>query len=262
MSDELVFNVQNPNQEILYDFTDGLVFKNNLFFLNNPDALQLILYQDSFEVVNPIGPAKCKYKILAVYLSIGNFPDKIRSHVNSMQLVALCREKIFDHHKVYGKIVEDLKDIETLGIKISENRTLKGSLVFITGDNLGSHSLGGFSENFSTTKHFCRYCLVTKDLFNGDKGEFKSYDVRTVESYKKVILQINRRKHRYHKKSKDNPLLIDGIKFNSIFNELQYYHVCLPGLPPCLGHDVLEGIIAYDVKLYIDSLIKKKVVYI
>ena len=29
---------------------------------------------------------------------------------------------------------------------------------------------------------------------------------------------------------------IHGVKFNPIFNELQYFHVCTPGLPPCLGH--------------------------
>lgn len=77
-----------------------------------------MLYQDSFEIVNPLGSAKTKYKILAVYLSIGNYPDNIRSHVNSIYLVALCKEKLFIHNKVFGKIVDDLKEIETVGIKL------------------------------------------------------------------------------------------------------------------------------------------------
>lgn len=87
LSDQLIF--QNPNHEdnVLKDFTDGIVFKENIFFKKNPDAIQLILYQDSFEVVNPLDSAKSNYKILAVYFSIGNFPEIIRSHVNSMQLV-------------------------------------------------------------------------------------------------------------------------------------------------------------------------------
>ena len=37
-----------------------------------PPALQLVLYQDAFEIVNPLGFAKKKYKILAVYMSCGN----------------------------------------------------------------------------------------------------------------------------------------------------------------------------------------------
>lgn len=43
-----------------------------------------------------------------------------------------------------------------------------------------------------------------------------------------------------------------------MFNKLNYYHVCLPGLPPCLGRDVLEGVLSYDVKLFLDYLINEK----
>lgn len=136
--------------------------EKNEFFQENPNALQLILYQDAFETVNPIGSAKSKYKILAVYLSIENFPDRIRSHVNSMYLVALCKEKIFNHEKIFGKIVDDLKEIETSGIEFAPNQVIKRSLIFVTGDNLGSHALGGFVENFSKAQYFCRYCLITK----------------------------------------------------------------------------------------------------
>ena len=37
-----------------------------------------------------------------------------------------------------------------------------------------------------------------------------------------------------------------GLKFDSLFNSLTYFHVCQPGLRPCIGHDVFEGIVAYD----------------
>lgn len=50
---------------------------------------------------------------------------------------------------------------------------------------------------------------------------------------------------------------MQGIKFNSAFNKLKCYHVCLPGLPTCLGHDILEGVLAYDVKLFIDDHVKQ-----
>lgn len=45
-------------KNVLEDFMDGNVFKNNKFFQENPDALRIILYQDAFEIVNPIGAAK------------------------------------------------------------------------------------------------------------------------------------------------------------------------------------------------------------
>ncbi len=47
-----------------------------------------------------------------------------------------------------------------------------------------------------------------------------------------------------------------GVKFNSLFNTLTYFHVCQPGLPPCLGHDLFEGIVSYDLALYINHFVK------
>lgn len=47
-----------------------------------------------------------------------------------------------------------------------------------------------------------------------------------------------------------------GIKSESLFNELSFFHVCNPGLPPCIGHDLFEGIVASDLSLYIQHLVK------
>ena len=49
-----------------------------------------------------------------------------------------------------------------------------------------------------------------------------------------------------------------GLKEDSIFNQLSFFHVSAPGLPPCLAHDLLEGIIAYDMLLYVQHFVKKK----
>lgn len=124
-----------------------------------------------------------------------------------------------------------------------DGKFIKGSLVFTTGDNLGSHELGGFIANFSTFQYFCRFCLITRDEFNREDGAYKTYAPRTIETYNNAINLID----------KNNSY--EGIKFNSIFNELQYFHVCAPGLPPCIGHDLFEGVVAFDLKLYINYFI-------
>ena len=49
-----------------------------------------------------------------------------------------------------------------------------------------------------------------------------------------------------------------GVKFSSPLNNLRHYHVCQPGLPPCLAHDVFEGVIAFDMVLLIKHYISKK----
>lgn len=47
------------------------------------------------------------------------------------------------------------------------------------------------------------------------------------------------------------------VKFNSLFNQLSYFHVCSPGLPPCLAHDMFEGI-QYDLVLYFTYFVTTK----
>lgn len=105
--DKLSFSNEKSGNGVLSDFTDGSVFQKKNFFGDNPKGLKPILYQDSFEVVNLIGLAKKKYKILAVYLNIGNLPDFLRSRVNYIQLVALCIEK----NLIMKKFMEKLSKI-------------------------------------------------------------------------------------------------------------------------------------------------------
>ena len=240
--------LQHPgprDERVLHNFMDGTVYKSNKFFQDNPNALKIILYQDSFEIVNPLGAAKKKHKILAVYMNIGNLPDHLQSHINTIKLVALCKEVDFCHEKVYGKIVEDLKIIETIGIPIGE-KLVKGSLVFISGDNLGNHSLGRFTENFSRAKYICRFCNLERTDLEMVNGITKIGDWRTVDSYSDAL------------KHKGNNNDFEGIKFDSVFNQLKYYHVCAPGLAPCIGHDLFEGIVTYDLRLFIDYFINRR----
>lgn len=106
--------IQNDSN-IFRDFSDGNGYKENKFFQKNPDAIKVILYQDSFEIINPIGSARTKHKIVGIYMTFGNLLDCVRTHINtisSFQLVALVTEKLFDHNKVYGEIVKDLQILE------------------------------------------------------------------------------------------------------------------------------------------------------
>lgn len=44
----------------------------------------------------------------------------------------------------------------------------------------------------------------------------------------------------------------------TVFNTLKFSHVCQAGLPPCLGHDLFEGVVAYDLAIYLRYFIKVK----
>jgi hypothetical protein len=45
------------------------------------------------------------------------------------------------------------------------------------------------------------------------------------------------------------------MKFNSVFNSLNTLHVSDPGLLPCVAHDPFEGVVCYDLPLFLCSLI-------
>lgn len=237
-----------PSSDALCDVSHGQLFKANQFFIQNPTCLKLILYQDPFEVVNPLGLAKKKHKVLAVYLSLANLPSHIRSSVDFMPLVLLCSErdfKDFGHDRVFSELLKDLKFLEENGIDVSE-QTVKGTVYCIAGDNLGSHNVGGFTDNFSVSEYFCRYCQVTRSDFKVDPNVCGPR--RTAESYSSAvyILQAEDKQH------------VEGIAFESVFNSLNHYNACLTGLPLCLGHDLFEGVVSYDLALYLKYFIKEK----
>ena len=236
--------------DVLSDCCDGKVFMLNTFFQENPSCLKLVLYQDAFEVVNPLGSAKKKHKVLAVYFSLLNMPPHVRSNVDHMLLVLLCREKDFKEFgqaKVFSELLTDLKELEENGITMGDELVVKGALYCIAGDNLGSHAIGGFTENFSSSQYFCRYCLISRTELQGADPNICGLE-RTPETYSSAIEQLE---------TEDSPQ-VQGIKFRSLFNTLQNFDVCSPGLPPCLGHDIFEGVLSYDVALYLKYSIKKK----
>ncbi|XP_056335164.1 uncharacterized protein LOC130246305 [Danio aesculapii] len=84
-------------------------------------------------------------------------------------------------------------------------------------DNLGSHQIGGFTENFSVSTYFCRYCLATRNELHDLQ---KCAPPRTVQNYNEAVQE--------------------------------------PGLPPCIAHDVFEGVVAYDLAIYIKYFVKVK----
>lgn len=98
----------NVMPEMLLDHKNRYCFQNHQFWKSQNLALQIILYKVSFEFVNPLGTAKNKHKILAVYYSSGNLHPYNRSKVNTLQLVLLYREsdyKMFGQTKVFNPVI-------------------------------------------------------------------------------------------------------------------------------------------------------------
>lgn len=209
-------------------------------------SLKLILYQDAFEVVNPLGSAKKKHKIVGVYFTLANFEPFYQSSVDHLQLLFLCTEqdfKYFGQEKLFSRMLSDIKELEHNGLVTSSGHIVRAMVFCIIGDNLGSHCIGGYTENFSTSSHCCRFCLVPRKEIGNVTVRFP---VRTVKNYKVQLLQDS------------EETVVNGVKFDSFFNRLQYFHVCQPGLPPCIGHDLFEGVVTYDLSIYLQYFVKVK----
>ena len=64
------------NDDRLRTYQDGKAFHKNKLFSSKQNSLQLILYHDDFETVNPLGNKVVKYKVSAFYFVLGNIPAK------------------------------------------------------------------------------------------------------------------------------------------------------------------------------------------
>ena len=52
---------------LMYDLSDGCMFKKHAFFKSNPNGLQVIAYYDEVETCNPLGSSSGKFKLGCVF---------------------------------------------------------------------------------------------------------------------------------------------------------------------------------------------------
>ncbi|XP_047130544.1 uncharacterized protein LOC124810193 [Hydra vulgaris] len=231
---------------VFTDISSGSLMQS--IAISSEKIIYLMLFQDSFEVTNPIGSGKKKHKTLAVYLTLANILSQKRYTSDQLQLVLMCRDvdfKFFGLKKVFAPLLSDLQEISMSGVAFSDTLTLTIKLLCILGDNLGSHAIGGFCENFSTAQYFCRYCLVTRIEF--DTNPHFCGPERTKEIHNRSLLEL----------ANCGLNNFEGVKFQSPFNDISDFHVST-GLPPCLAHDCFEGLVSQDMYLFIKYFVTKR----
>ena len=155
---------------VLADVLDGSVYRNNKFFQENPGAFAAIFYSDALEIVNPLGAARGKHKVVQIFYTLANVPKIQRSNIDRMQLALIVKEKVIKKYglpRVYEALLNDLIILEQ-GIQVNDPlpRTVKCGVILHAGDNLESHTVGGFSTSFSS-RDVCRFCHIQySDLLN------------------------------------------------------------------------------------------------
>ena len=237
---------------IYRDINDGSYFQNHSLFSQERHALQLLLYyDDDFETANPLGSKKGVHKLSCVYFTLKNLPPKCNSVLMNVHLAALFYTndlKTYGFEEILKPLINDLKILETKGIQLpSFEKPLFGSVIQITGDNLALNGLLGFVESFSGT-HFCRFCLTSKDevqsVFTEDHPGlvFRSKELHT-ENCKAL-------------NENSTVLSVFGVKKNCVFNSLKYFHSS-DNYAVDIMHDLLEGVVQYELKLLFHYLVKQ-----
>jgi hypothetical protein len=234
---------------VMRDFCDGSLFQSIPLFVEDKNALQLCLYFDECEVVNPLGSLRGIHKIGFIYLTLRNVRPMFNSRLSNIHIVAafnsLDRVK-YGFDKILAPIVKDIKELEKgVDFRLQDGRVLhkRGTLVQVVGDNLGVNQLYGFVESFSAV-HFCRLCMISKgdcNVTHRDDG----LQMRNKDQYTEQLQSLLDGKR----------CIRDcGIKNDCLLNSLQYFHIT-ENVTVDIMHDFLEGIIPYELKLIMSSFI-------
>ena len=91
-----VLNGPKTNTNLYNCYSDGKIFKENDFWSTSEGIkkLEIILYHDDFNVVNPLGNKTSKYKVSAFYFVLGNLPAKYKSCLTDIHPVGLAQAKV------------------------------------------------------------------------------------------------------------------------------------------------------------------------
>lgn len=233
------------DESVTTNFVQSKLWK----FLATPSSqtvLPLFLYFDDFETGNPLGAHAGINKMGAVYFSLPFLPPEYRyslvSIINGLLFHSKDREQ-FGNFAVFRPLIEELKYLESQGIVLNLPQgkvQIYFKLGLILGDNLGLHSLLGFTESFRAN-FACRFCKMNKNQRAMATIEDKFF-IRTQTSYEKDL--------------SINDMSLTGIKDECIFHKLQDFHV-VNNMSVDIMHDLFEHVCSLDMAALIKHYIKQ-----
>ena len=232
-----------PKEGVYADLRDATYFNQSPLFSIEKDALQIQVFYDDFETANVLGPKRGLHKLGAIYFTLRNYPPIFNSSLINIHLCALFHAqdiKRYSFNLILEPLINDLKVLETEGLQIPTfEHVIHGTVVQVTGDNLGLHGLFGFVESFGA-RYCCRFCLLEKcsfqTVFCEDDPEVV---LRTVDSHAQHCQTVQtdpRLPHLY------------GVKRVCLLNSLQYFNTA-NNFAVDIMHDILEGVGQFEVKL-------------
>ena len=260
------------NEDKLVEIRDGSLMKSIPYFQDNPSSYVGLLYSDAVEIVSPLGSSRGRYKILQMFWSIGDISKQFRSKVDNINLCIIVQDallKKYGYNRIYKPLIEELKELESIGILLEfpYRRRIKVAFTFHIGDNLESHSLGGFSRCFSS-KDICRFCHCCYDELESKIHDFTclgkhqywtmaEYDERAIRPAEPTNIEVAVTAENLFDEidepgGNNDVILMEpeeetevetqqyGLRERCPLNELSSFHAVY-SFPPDSLHDILEG---------------------
>ncbi|XP_038569888.1 uncharacterized protein LOC119899416 [Micropterus salmoides] len=237
-----------PKEGIYVDLSDAAYFKSNTLFSTEKDALQIQSFYDDFETANPLGSKRGIHKLGAIYFTLRNFPPVFNSSLLNIHLCALFHAqdiRRYGFNSILEPLVNDFKVLEIEGVKNPVTGScIRGTIVQVTGDNLGLHGLFGFLESFGA-RYCCRFCLLEKDRFQSvfceDNPEFV---LRTSEMHALHCETLQTNSTLPH---------VYAVKRTCLLNSLKYFNTA-NNFSVDIMHGILEGVVQLEVKLVLQYI--------
>lgn len=239
-----IVSEENSDGGVYTSVFQGTLWKSVKKRFPGKSVLPILLFFDDFEPLNPLGSRAGIYKLGAVYMSLASIPPKYCSLLENIFLVQLffaSDRSTYGNEITFRNLINELKYLETEGISIEINgqkERVYFVLFLLLGDNLGLNSLLGFVESFSA-EHYCRLCLAPKKLAQTEINT-SNFVLRTEKNY-----------------NQDSQVFSRGVKENCIWHILSNFHIT-KNYSFDLMHDILEGILRYDMAYIISFLVSRK----
>lgn len=151
--------------------------------------------------------------------------------------------KQFGNNMTFKQLILEITSLENEGINLmidNKNQLVYFSLALIIGENLGLHSILGFTESFMSN-YPCRFCKCSKIECNYETVQ-NNNKLRNEDNYKLDLAMNNNS--------------LSGIKEICVWNQIPSFHVT-QNYSVDIMHDVLEGVCNYDLAPLLNNFITK-----
>ena len=144
------------------DICDGTI-SQNIYTGNNVRHLEILLYLDEIEIVNPIGSHVKKHKMTMFYFTLANIPPAFRSLYEAIQLLAAAKTvdvKKFGPKRLLADFINGINALKT-GLQMNVNGSnvcVHGSLIMVLADTPAAQWISGCKEGVGLACHGCRTC--------------------------------------------------------------------------------------------------------